>query len=100
MNAVINTLTEETTTGVENFNLSCLHTVHADIKSAGENIINVQIESALITILLDTGAKSMYQKCYTDCYRFATTQKSSVLLQTYYGKKTPVKDSFCHQMQV
>ena len=90
MNAVTNTntLKQKSTIGVENLNVSFLYFVHADMKSAKEIIINMQIESASIPKLLDTGAKVRLQTNVTwIALRSPQRENSSVVLQTYSGQK-------------
>ena len=101
VNAVMNTLTKESTTGLENLNLSCLYSAHADMKPAEEIIINVQIGSASIPMLLETGAKvSILTKATWLALSSPRLEKSSVVLQTYPDQKIPVKGSFSSNASV
>ena len=83
MNAVINTLTEEFTSSVENLDLSCLYSMHAGMKSTEKIIIHVQIGSASIPMLLNTGATvSVLTNATWIALGSPRLEKSSVVLQT------------------
>ena len=71
------------------------------MKSAEEIVINLQIGSASVPLLLNTGAKvSLLTNATWISLGSPLIEKSSVVLQTYSDQKMPVKSSFLSNASV